>query len=89
MSKISMVMFDLSGTTVYDDTGVRDCLYKAAQEFDLDTTRSATRMSRSLMSASDIIFPARTKKGIANKIKESNDRNNLTTTMSKGRSTPI
>ncbi len=38
MGKISMVMFDLSGTTVYDDTGVRDCLYKAAQEFDLDTT---------------------------------------------------
>ena len=38
MSKISMVMFDLSGTTVYDDTGVRDCLYKAAQEYDLDTT---------------------------------------------------
>jgi phosphonatase-like hydrolase len=33
-----MVMFDLSGTTVYDDTGVRDCLYKAAQEFDLETT---------------------------------------------------
>jgi len=30
MGKISMVMFDLSGTTVYDDTGVRDCLYKAA-----------------------------------------------------------
>ena len=27
MSKISMVMFDLSGTTVFDDTGVRDCLY--------------------------------------------------------------
>jgi phosphonatase-like hydrolase len=38
MSKISMVMFDLSGTTVYDDTGVRDCLYKAAQEFKLNTT---------------------------------------------------
>ncbi|MGD9114517.1 MAG: HAD hydrolase-like protein [Desulfobacterales bacterium] len=38
MGKISMVMFDLSGTTVYDDTGVRDCLYKAAQEFDLETT---------------------------------------------------
>ncbi len=37
MSKISMVMFDLSGTTVYDDTGVRDCLYKAAAEFDLKT----------------------------------------------------
>ncbi|MBW2123067.1 MAG: HAD hydrolase-like protein, partial [Deltaproteobacteria bacterium] len=38
MSKISMVMFDLSGTTVHDDTGVRDCLYKAAQEYDLKTT---------------------------------------------------
>ncbi len=38
MDKISMVMFDLSGTTVYDDTGVRDCLYKAAQEFKLNTT---------------------------------------------------
>ncbi len=38
MGKISMVMFDLSGTTVYDDTGVRDCLYKAAQEYKLDTT---------------------------------------------------
>jgi len=38
MGKISMVMFDLSGTTVYDDTGVRDCLYKAAQEFKLNTT---------------------------------------------------
>ena len=38
MSKISMVMFDLSGTTVFDDTGVRDCLYKAAQEFELKTT---------------------------------------------------
>ena len=33
-----MVMFDLSGTTVYDDTGVRDCLYQAAQEFKLKTT---------------------------------------------------
>jgi len=38
MSKIKMVMFDLSGTTVYDDTGVRDCLYKAAVEFKLNTT---------------------------------------------------
>lgn len=38
MGKISMVMFDLSGTTVYDDTGVRDCLYKAAQEYKLNTT---------------------------------------------------
>jgi len=26
-----MVMFDLSGTTVHDDTGVRDCLYQAAE----------------------------------------------------------
>lgn len=33
-----MVMFDLSGTTVYDDTGVRDCLHKAAVEFELKTT---------------------------------------------------
>ena len=39
MGKIGMVMFDLSGTTVYDDTGVRDCLYKAAQEYDLNTTK--------------------------------------------------
>jgi phosphonatase-like hydrolase len=38
MSKIKMVMFDLSGTTVYDDTGVRDCLHKAAVEFELKTT---------------------------------------------------
>ena len=38
MSKIRMVMFDLSGTTVADDTGVRDCLYKAAMEFNLRTT---------------------------------------------------
>ena len=38
MNKVSMVMFDLSGTTVFDDTGVRDCLYKAAVEFDLKTT---------------------------------------------------
>ena len=38
MGKIGMIMFDLSGTTVYDDTGVRDCLYQAAREFDLKTT---------------------------------------------------
>lgn len=37
-SEIKMIMFDLSGTTVYDDTGVRDCLYKAAVEFKLNTT---------------------------------------------------
>jgi phosphonatase-like hydrolase len=39
MGKISMVMFDLSGTTVHDDTGVRDCLHKAALEFGLKTTQ--------------------------------------------------
>ncbi len=38
MGKISMVMFDLSGTTVEDDTGVRDCLYQAAVEYKLKTT---------------------------------------------------
>jgi phosphonatase-like hydrolase len=38
MDKLSMVVFDLSGTTVHDDTGVRDCLYQAAQEFQLATT---------------------------------------------------
>jgi len=38
MGKISMVMFDLSGTTVEDDSGVRDCLYQAAAEFNLKTT---------------------------------------------------
>jgi len=38
MGKISMVMFDLSGTTVEDDNGVRDCLYQAAVEYKLDTT---------------------------------------------------
>jgi phosphonatase-like hydrolase len=38
MTSVKMVMFDLSGTTVYDDTGVRDCLYQAAREFDLKTT---------------------------------------------------
>ncbi len=38
MGTISMVMFDLSGTTVHDDTGVRDCLYKAAEEYGLKTT---------------------------------------------------
>jgi len=38
MGRVSMVMFDLSGTTVQDDTGVRDCLYQAAVEFGLNTT---------------------------------------------------
>jgi len=38
VGKIGMIMFDLSGTTVQDDTGVRDCLYRAAAEFGLQTT---------------------------------------------------
>ncbi len=38
MRAIKMVMFDLSGTTIVDDNGVRDSLFKAAQEFDLSTT---------------------------------------------------
>jgi phosphonatase-like hydrolase len=38
MDPIRMVMFDLSGTTVQDDTAVRDCLYQAAQEFGIQTT---------------------------------------------------
>ena len=38
MDKIGMIMFDLSGTTVQDDTGVRDCLHHAAVEFGLQTT---------------------------------------------------
>jgi len=38
MEKIKLVVFDLSGTTVQDDTGVRDCLYQAAAEHGLETT---------------------------------------------------
>ncbi len=38
MEKIRMVMFDLSGTTIQDDNAVRDCLYQAAREFELETT---------------------------------------------------
>ena len=38
MRRVSMVMFDLSGTTVQDDMGVRDCLYQAALEFGVETT---------------------------------------------------
>lgn len=35
MPKISMVVFDLSGTTVSDDNAVAKSLYEAAQEYDL------------------------------------------------------
>lgn len=38
MNPIRMVMFDLSGTTVADDSGVRDCLFRAAEEHGLQTT---------------------------------------------------
>lgn len=38
MDRVSMIMFDISGTTIEDDLGVRDCLYKAAKEFKLDTS---------------------------------------------------
>ncbi len=40
MSAIEMVMFDLSGTTVYDEGYVTDCLYRAAVETGIDTTES-------------------------------------------------
>jgi phosphonatase-like hydrolase len=39
MERIRLVIFDLSGTTVEDDTGVGECLYRAADEFDLRTSR--------------------------------------------------
>ena len=39
MVKISMVMFDLSGTTVYEKDGPLNSLYTAAQEFNLQTTK--------------------------------------------------
>lgn len=38
MSKLKMAIFDLAGTTIRDDNGVRDCLYQAATEFKLQTT---------------------------------------------------
>lgn len=40
MGNIDMVMFDLSGTTVYDEGYVTDCLYRAAVETGIDTTES-------------------------------------------------
>lgn len=39
MDKIKLAVFDLSGTTIKDDTAVADCLYKAASEFNLQTSR--------------------------------------------------
>jgi len=38
MGTIRMIMFDLSGTTIQDDTAVQDCLCAAAREFNLDTS---------------------------------------------------
>lgn len=39
MGAISMVMFDLSRTTVEDGTGVQDCLYEAAQSFGVEADK--------------------------------------------------
>lgn len=35
---IKLAVFDLAGTTVEDDNGVRNCLYQAAKEHDLSVT---------------------------------------------------
>jgi phosphonatase-like hydrolase len=40
MKKISLILFDLSGTTVNDDNSVAKCLYEGAQHFGLHTTIS-------------------------------------------------
>jgi len=39
MNTISLVVFDLSRTTVEDGTAVQDCLYEAARSFELPVTR--------------------------------------------------
>lgn len=39
MDKIKLAVFDLSGTTIKDETAVADSLYKAAIEFGLETTQ--------------------------------------------------
>ncbi len=39
MEKIKLAVFDLSGTTIKDDTAVADSLYKAAVEFGIETER--------------------------------------------------
>jgi len=39
MEKIKLVVFDLSGTTISDETAVADSLLKAAQEFNLETSQ--------------------------------------------------
>ena len=36
--QIKLAVFDLAGTTVKDDNAVRDCLYKAAVQYDLKAT---------------------------------------------------
>ena len=38
MRKISLVVFDLSGTTVSDDNAVAKCLYEGARHFGLNAT---------------------------------------------------
>ena len=39
-----MVVFDLAGTTIRDDHGVRDCLHQAAAEFKLPATRDEIQL---------------------------------------------
>ena len=38
MASVKLAVFDLAGTTIRDDHGVRNCLYQAAVEFGLPTT---------------------------------------------------
>lgn len=38
-NKIALAVFDLAGTLIKDDNGVRDCLYKAAAEFGLNVSK--------------------------------------------------
>lgn len=38
MGKISLIVFDLSGTTVSDDNAVAKCLYEGAKQYGLDAT---------------------------------------------------
>lgn len=39
MDKIKLAVFDLSGTTIKDETAVADSLLKAAVEFTLETSQ--------------------------------------------------
>lgn len=39
MKRVDLVVFDLSGTTVHDEGYVTDCLYRAAEETGINTTK--------------------------------------------------